>query len=369
MAAFGGTGGPGQDTAEVEERHRFDEASLARYLAKEVSGFDGSLAVRKFGFGQSNPTFFLSNRDKKYVLRKKPAGKLIKGAHAVDREFRVMRALGNAGFKVPKMHVLCEDESVIGTSFYVMDFVQGRIVDNGLDKLPLEQRKPAMLAIVQTLAKLHSYDPAALGLVNVEHAFGKVGGFYSRQISTMTRTSEMQASKVAPLQSMPALLKLFEANMPEEKSCVVHGDWKPDNMILSDGSSPHVLAVLDWELSTIGHPMSDLANMCLPFHLGPIGRMVSYPEFGDGCFSEEEVHKAYCEAAGIPFPIAHWSFFVAFSAFRLGVIAQGIAMRAVQGTASQADASQAGSISTVANGLCDSALGMMTKAFGASSKL
>lgn len=361
--------GPGQETTQIEERHRFDEASLERYLTRELPGFPGITAVRKFGFGQSNPTFCIECHGKKYVLRKKPPGKLIKGAHAVDREYRVMKVLGLVGFEVPKMHVLCEDESVLGTPFYLMDFVEGRIVDNGLLKLPLEQRKPAMLAIVKTLAKLHSYDPVALGLVNEKDAFGRVGGFYSRQISTMAKTSEMQASKVEPLRSMKSLLKTFEANMPEDRSCVVHGDWKPDNVILSAGSHPFVLAVLDWELSTLGHPMSDLANMCLPYHLGPLGTIVSYPAFGDGCFTEEEVHRAYCDASGISFPINSWSFFIAFSCFRLAVIAQGVAMRASQGMASNADSGQASQIASVANALCDKALEIMTDPNGMKAKL
>jgi len=362
--------GPGQETTQIEERHRFDEASLERYLTRELPGFPGITAVRKFGFGQSNPTFCITCHEKKYVLRKRPPGKLIKGAHAVDREYRVMKVLGSVGFEVPKMHLLCEDESILGTSFYLMDFVEGRIVDNGLLKLPFEQRKPAMLAIVKTLAKLHSYDPVELGLVNQKDAFGKVGGFYFRQISTMAKTSEMQASKVEPLRSMKSLLKTFEANMPEDRSCVVHGDWKPDNVILSAGEdTPFVLGVLDWELSTIGHPMSDLANMCLPYHLGPLGALVSYPAFGEGCFTEEEVHRAYCDASGTPFPIHHWSFFIAFSCFRLAVIAQGVAMRASQGMASNADSGQALQISFVANALCDKALEIMTDSIGATAKL
>lgn len=364
---------PGQESSEVEDRHRFDEASLSRYLAKEIPDFDGSLTVKKFGSGQSNPTFFLTtDKGRKYVLRKQPPGELIRGAHAVDREFRVMRALGNAGYEVPGMHTLCLDEGVIGTMFYVMDFIQGRIVDNGLLKLPVEQRKPAMMAITRSLAKLHSYDLTALGFVNPSDPFGKVGCFYSRQIKTMMRTSEAQASKAQPLRSINALLGLFKANMPEDRSCVIHGDWKPDNIVLSADRSPRVLAVLDWELSTIGHPLSDLANMCLPFHLGELGSLIKDPAdpgFGEGSLSEDEIHRVYCDAAGIAYPIANWSFFVAFSMFRLAVITQGVAMRAALGTASGMKPLQATRLAMEANRLCDSSLDIMNKAFGHTAKL
>ncbi|CAJ1361218.1 unnamed protein product, partial [Effrenium voratum] len=168
---------PGQNTVEVEARLRFDEASLARFLRQEGLGFD-ELLVRKFGYGQSNPTYFLEAAGQRYVLRKQPPGKVIRGAHAVDREFRVMKALGEAGYEVPQVHVLCEDPQVIGTPFYIMSFVQGQIADNGLLKLPQEQRRPVMSSIVQSLAKLHSYDPEKLGLVGGPKPFGKIGGFY-----------------------------------------------------------------------------------------------------------------------------------------------------------------------------------------------
>lgn len=380
--AGGGPGldGPSQETVDIEERLRFDERSLERFLAERLPGFEGSIAAKKFGYGASNPTFLLStSAGQKYVLRKKPPGKLIKGAHAVEREYRVMKALGDAGFEAPRMHLLCEDENVIGTAFYVMDFVKGQIPDNGLHKLEPELRRPAFLAIVAVLAKLHSYDPAALGLLESGRAFGKMGGFYERQIATMSRTSEAQVAgskgKVAPMQSMRPLLALFAANLPEDRSCVVHGDWKPDNVILSEGEGrPLVLAVLDWELSTIGHPMSDLANMCLPYHLGPLGGMLNYPPFdlaeGSGVPTEEEVHMAYCSATGLPFPIADWNFFVAFSAYRLAVIVQGVAMRASLGQASQkAAGAQVEGAVQLANTLCDFAHDMMCKAYGAGSKL
>mmetsp|Transcript_87120 Transcript_87120/g.154180 ORF Transcript_87120/g.154180 Transcript_87120/m.154180 type:complete len:380 (+) Transcript_87120:45-1184(+) len=373
-------GVPGQDTFDVEERLRFDEEALERFLvSKGLPGVAGGpLRVKKFGYGQSNPTYFLETAGgQKYVLRKQPPGRIIKGAHAVDREFRVIKAVGEAGYQVPSAHLLCENTDIIGTSFYVMSFMKGQIPDNGLLTLPKEHRKPVMRSIVQSLAKLHSYDPKKLGLTEGEKPFGKIGGFYKRQISTMSRTSEAQVKgaggKVPPLERMPELLQLFEANMPEDRSCIIHGDWKPDNVILTDvdGQVPEVMAVVDWELSTIGHPMSDLANLCLPYHLQHLGGIVGYTvidwEADDSLPSEEEVHKTYCEASGVPYPIAGWSFFVAFSCFRLSVIIQGVAMRAATGTASSAHAGDGRAQSQAADAMCNLACDIMTKAFGSVS--
>lgn len=367
---------PGQDTVEVEARLRFDEAALARYLISQgLPGVDGGpLKVKKFGYGQSNPTYCLDTHGgQRYVLRKQPPGKFIRGAHAVDREYRVMKALGQVGYEVPVVHALCEDPKVIGTSFYVMSFVKGHIPDNGLLKLPKDRRRSAMEAIVQSLARLHSYDPNTLGLLSGK-PYGKVGGFYERQIRTMKRTSEAQVSgsdgHIPPMQRINDLIQLFEANMPPDRSCVIHGDWKPDNLILSPDGQPKVLAVVDWELSTIGHPMSDLANLCLPYHLGGLGRLVGYPALGseeDGsAIEEEEVLRAYCAAAGVHYPIDHWSFYVAFACFRLAVIIQGVAMRVAKGSSSAAHGDVQSQISAF-NAMCSLGCDIMTKAFGPGS--
>jgi aminoglycoside phosphotransferase (APT) family kinase protein len=345
-----------------------------------LPGFDGAIDVKKFGYGASNPTYFVSTSSgQKYVLRKKPPGKLIKGAHAVEREFRVMKALEGKSFEVPRMHVLCEDCDVIGTPFYVMGFVKGQIPDNGLASLPRQHRRPAMLAIVRALAKLHSFDPVELGLMETGNTFGKSGGFYERQIRAMSRTSENQVAgsvgKVGPLMAMPELLKQFAAHMPLDRSCVIHGDYKPDNILLSEGdSTPKVLAIVDWELSTIGHPLSDLANLCLPYHLGPLGALVKYGPFdmsGDsGLANEEEVHKSYCEVTGVPFPIADWTFFVAFSCFRLAVIVQGVAMRAALGQGSSQGGEHAvAQMCAVVGQLSDIALQKMKDHYGQLAKL
>lgn len=359
---------PSQKTVEVEERLRFDEAALQAFLARQgLPGVEGPLSVKKFGYGQSNPTYCLEANDRRYVLRKQPPGKVIRGAHAVDREFRVMQALYKAGYEVPDVHILCEDPKVIGTPFYVMSFVQGQIVDNGLLKLPKEQREAVMTSIVQSLAKLHSYDPSRWGLL-AGKPFGKMGGFYQRQIQTLQRTSEAQVSnsegQVPAMKQMPELLRLFKQNMPPDMSCVIHGDWKPDNLILSLESPPRVMAVVDWELSTIGHPMSDLANLCLPYHLGDFGKVVDYPQLGgESGISEEEVLQAYCQASGVKYPIDHWSFYVAFACFRLAVIIQGVAMRTSRGSASDGSGNVQKQ-AEAADSMCSLAVDIMQKAFG-----
>lgn len=371
----------GQETVKPEGRHAIDETALTHFLARELPGFEGQVSVTKFGYGQSNPTYLLeTTAGKQYVLRKRPPGKLIKSAHAVDREYRIMRALGTVGFQVPRVHLLCEDEAVLGTSFYVMDFVRGPIVDNALLQAIPEERRGIMMSIVRTLARLHSYDPAALGLLQAGSAYGRLGGFYERQIATMSRTSDAQvagsAGMVPPMRSFRPLLDMFRAHMPEDKSCIIHGDWKPDNMILSQDPGPkEVVAVLDWELSTIGHPMSDLANLCLAYHM-PAGNPVGYPAFdtspGSGIPAEDEVHRAYCEAAGVTYPIVDWSFFVAFACLRLSVIAQGVAMRVAKGQSSALGAASEEVVRKVvaaAEFMCDLGFDIMRKARGESSKL
>eukprot|EP00929_Paragymnodinium_shiwhaense_P027012 TRINITY_DN15956_c0_g1_i1.p1 TRINITY_DN15956_c0_g1~~TRINITY_DN15956_c0_g1_i1.p1 ORF type:complete len:371 (+),score=80.62 TRINITY_DN15956_c0_g1_i1:69-1181(+) len=366
----------GQGTIAAAGRFKINEDSLEKYLAASLPGFAGRIDVKKFGYGQSNPTYLLSTSSgQKYVMRKKPPGKLIKGAHAVDREYRIIRSLGEAGFEVPRAHLLCENGNVIGTDFYVMDFVQGIVPDNGMQKLPQAQRRPAMVAMVRTLAKLHSYEPAKLGLLSGDKPYGQMGGFYKRQISTLKRTSDAQVKAsqdgaVPQMGKIEELLKKFEANMPEDISCVIHGDYKPDNVIFAAEGPARVLAVLDWELSTLGHPMSDLANMCLPYYLeegNPINYAVFDTSEAGGVPPIEEVHRAYCEAAGLPYPIANWSFYVAFAFFRLSVIAQGIASRASRGQASGASANMTPLLVHGAEFLCNSAFDIMSKV--SSSKL
>lgn len=259
-------------------------------------------------------------------MRKKPHGKLIKSAHAVEREYRVMAALGPRGFPVPRMLFLCEDAGVIGTPFYLMDFCRGRVnTDNGLGSVARADRPAAMRSIVDTLAALHRTDIDAAGLGE----YGRRGGFYPRQIATMERVSDAQAQAgpVPQIAARPQLLDWFRANLPADRTTIVHGDFKPDNCILAP-DSPSVLAVVDWELSTLGHPLSDLANLCLGYYFKP-GFARNVPPMQD-------VHRHYCSRTGTPYPIEGWRFAVAFAFFRLSVIIQGIAARAARGQASNA---------------------------------
>lgn len=327
-------GKAGQHTVDVPDAQRFDEAALLAYMRGRIPGIpDAGIRIRKFGYGQSNPTFFVEAADgsRRWVMRKKPHGKLVKSAHMVEREYQVMAALGPRGFPVPKMLFLCEDSSVIGTPFYVMDFCKGRVVDNGLRQVAKQDRAATLRAIVETLAKLHSTDLDQAGLGD----FGRRGGYYTRQIQTMTKVSNTQAEGgAAPIEAREKLLAYFRANLPADRTTLVHGDWKPDNCILAP-DSPSVLAVVDWEMSTLGHPLTDLANMCLPYYIpkkGPLGMV--YQRWADGVPPIEDVHRHYCSLTGISYPIEGWRFAVAFAFFRLSVIMQGIVARASKGQAS-----------------------------------
>ena len=268
----------GQSTIDVPKRLAVDVPKLQAYCEKEVPGFKGALSLKKFGQGQSNPTYLLTtDTGQKYVMRKQPPGKHPKGAHAVDREAKVIGALGSkGGFPVPEVYSLCTDASVLGGMFYIMSFNQGRIYDNAMQAAEPAQRSELLLKVVQTLAQLHSQDVDKLGLAN----YGRNGGFYERQIKTMTRTTQAQVElgggKAAPIPRLKELLAWFSANMPEDRSALMHGDFKPDNVVFAPEGGTKVVAVLDWELSTLGHPLADLANVCLPYYFKP-GTV--YPSF------------------------------------------------------------------------------------------
>eukprot|EP01062_Namystynia_karyoxenos_P080978 TRINITY_DN8820_c0_g1_i2.p1 TRINITY_DN8820_c0_g1~~TRINITY_DN8820_c0_g1_i2.p1 ORF type:complete len:364 (+),score=104.90 TRINITY_DN8820_c0_g1_i2:87-1094(+) len=306
----------GQKTTEVPELQRFDEESLLRYMRQQLGRpLPGGLRVRKFSYGQSNPTYSVEAADgsARWVLRKKPPGKLIKSAHMVEREYLVMSRLGQRGFPVPRVHFLCEDNAVIGTPFYVMDFVKGRIPDNGLNSLPREQRAEAMASIVRTLAELHNSGIDELGLAG----YGKRGDFYRRQIATMERISDQQAQGPVPqIKNRQKLLDWFRANLPADRTTVIHGDYKPDNCILHP-TEPRVAGVVDWELSTLGHPLSDMANLCLPYYIPKRSALaLVYKRWGEGVPPLEEVHRQYCSLTGVPYPLQGWSFAMAFAFFR-----------------------------------------------------
>jgi len=321
------------EITEVRTAHRFDENALADYLRANIKGFSGKLKVGQFQYGQSNPTFLLSSDGKTYVLRKKPPGKLLPSAHAVDREYRIIKTLREADIPVAEALLLCTDDSIIGTPFYVMEHVEGRIfrdVTASMAKSPKE-RWTIFDAMNDTLAKIHLVDWKALGLAD----FGKPGNYMARQVSRWHR--QYEASKTDDIEDMDYLFEWLEKNLPDDDSAtVVHGDLRLENMIIHP-SEPRVLAVLDWELSTLGHPLSDLAYNCIQYYI-PVskGRLSGYKGLNLselGIPLETDYVDAYCRRTGRSM-IADWEFFMAFSIFRLAGIVQGVYKRGLDGIAS-----------------------------------
>ncbi len=326
-------------------QHRLDEAALFARLAADLPGFSGPATLKQFQGGQSNPTYLITTSERKFVLRKKPPGKLLPSAHQVEREFQVMRALAGSGVPVPSARLLCEDERVIGTSFYVMDFVDGRVLaDTSLADEPKGDRKPIYLELARTLADLHRVDPTAVGLEN----FGKPQNFVGRQIERWTR--QYEAARTRDIPEMDALIAWLPRNAPAtEETTIVHGDFRLGNMIYARGGAD-ILAVLDWELATLGHPLSDLAYAALPWHL-PAGGV--YPGLrgldfeAEALPTEAEFLKAYAEAVGRP-DIPDWRFFLALSLFRLVGITQGVYARALAGNAADRSAERMGKVAVAA---------------------
>ena len=313
-----------------------DEAALNRYLTSAIDGFDGLQSIVKFPGGQSNPTFRLVAKSGQYVLRRKPAGSLLKSAHAVEREYRVMSALATTEVPVPRMRVLCEDESVIGSAFFVMDYLDGRIFwDPALPDLSNAERASVYDEMNRTLAALHSVDVESVGL----SSFGRPGDYFARQLARWT--DQYRASETGVLADMDRLIVWLADNLPPDdgRIALVHGDYRIDNMIF-DSNAPKLLALLDWELSTLGHPFADLAYQCMQWRLPNQGRMRGLAGIDRGALglpSEEQYVARYCERmklAGIP----HWNFYLAFSFFRLAAILQGVKKRALDGNASNPEA-------------------------------
>lgn len=311
---------------------RIDEASLEHYLAANLPGFEGPLKAEKFSGGQSNPTFRISAGGKDYVLRRKPPGQLLKSAHQVDREYRVMKALAGTGVPVPRMHLLCEDESVIGTIFFVMEYLDGRIFwDPALPEMSNADRARTYDDMNRMLAALASLDPAAVGLGE----FGRPGSYFARQ--TKRWTDQYRASETVKIPDMELLIDWLGKNMPADDGLVsvVHGDYRLDNMIFHP-TEPRCLAVVDWELSTLGHPYSDIAYQCMQWRLpneGNFRGLGGRDRTALGIPTEEEYVAKFCERMKIS-SIPIWTFCLVFNFFRLAAIIQGVYKRGLDGSAS-----------------------------------
>ena len=309
-----------------------DTTALDVWASAHVEGYAGPARAIKYPTGQSNPTYRIETPGRAYVLRCKPPGKLLKSAHMVEREFRVLRALGGVGYPVPPALALCEDESVAGSVFYVMAHVEGEIYwDPALPEQTNSQRAAIYDSMNAALAALHSVDLARSGLAD----FGKPGNYFARQ--TQRWTQQYRDSETATIRDMDRLIDWLAANMPPDDGRVslVHGDFRIDNMIFAPGSG-QLLAVLDWELSTIGHPFADLAYQCMQWRLPNAGEMRGLggiDRAAMGLPSDEAYVAAYCQRMGLA-GVPHWPFLIAFSFFRFAAILQGVYKRALDGNAS-----------------------------------
>jgi len=341
MDHFSGTGA-------VSQQHAFDVQALQDWLTANMSGFGGPLSVEQFKGGQSNPTYKLITPGRAYVMRTKPGprSKLLPSAHAIEREFRVMNALALSGVPVARMHVLCEDEAIIGRAFYVMEFVEGRVFwEQSLPGQTVEERGAVYDEMNRVLAALHSVDIRSVGLTD----FGKPGNYFDRQIGRWSK--QYQASITEPIPEMDQLMAWLPAHMPasaldETQVAIVHGDYRLDNLIFHP-DEPRIIAVLDWELSTLGHPLADFSYHCMSWHIEPgVFRGIAGLDFAAlGIPSERDYVRRYCERTGRGSPdelLADWNFYLAYNLFRLAAITQGIAKRVVDGTASSAQARATG---------------------------
>lgn len=329
-------------TRPVAPQHAFDEAALARWMEGRVEGFDGALRVEQFKGGQSNPTFLLASGDRRYVLRRKPAGQLLPSAHAVDREFRVISALHGTEVPVAKTHALCDDPSVIGTMFYVMDYVEGRVIwDPRLPSLSPDQRRAHYAELGRVIAALHRVDPVAVGLAD----YGRPGHYIERQVKRWTQ--QYKAAETETIEAVDQLIEWLPAHLPPgDETAIVHGDYRFDNVIFHP-TEPRILAVLDWELSTLGHPLVDFAYHCMTWHMtageGARGLAgIDLPALGIP--TEGQYLQTYLQRTGRSASVSpdHWRYYLVFNMFRLVGILQGITARALQGNASNEQALQTG---------------------------
>ncbi len=335
-------------TKPVASSHAFDVGALQAYLLATLPGFAGPLTVEQFKGGQSNPTYKLLTPARSYVMRTKPgpAAKLLPSAHAVEREFRVMKGLAGSGVPVAQMHVLCEDEAVIGRAFYVMEFMDGRVLwDQSLPGMTAAERGAIYDEMNRVIAALHSVDVAAAGLAD----YGKPGNYFERQIGRWSK--QYLASQTEPIAEMDRLIAWLPAHMPAgardgTQVAVVHGDFRLDNLVFHK-TEPRVIAVLDWELSTLGHPLADFSYHCMAWHIPPgVFRGIGGLDLAAlGIPSEAEYVRRYCERTGrsdAAALAADWNFYLAYNLFRLASITQGIAKRVVDGTAASAQARATG---------------------------
>jgi aminoglycoside phosphotransferase (APT) family kinase protein len=313
----------------VWDGYRFDVARLADYCAKHLAGFVGPLEVAQFHGGASNPTFLLTDLGtaRRFVMRKKPPGVLLPSAHAIEREYRIMHALNASAVPVPQMLLLVDDVEIVGTAFYLMSFLDGRIYKDNLliDMSPLD-RRAAYRNVASTLAALHALDPSAIGLGDL----GRGGNYYSRQLSRWTR--QYRETQTETIAAMDELIDLLPTAIPADDSfSLVHGDYRLENVMFAP-NQPQVIAVLDWELSTLGHPLADVAFFCLFYHADFMdwGSNATIDFDTTGIPREAEFVRDYCAASGHD-RIDNWAFYLSFSAFRLASIAQGVQKRARDG--------------------------------------
>jgi aminoglycoside phosphotransferase (APT) family kinase protein len=315
---------------------QLDNATLAKYLADKLPGFKGPLQSKKFAGGQSNPTYLLTSPSGQYVLRRKPPGQLLASAHAVDREFRVLQALENSPVPVAKPLLLCADDSVAGSMFYLMEYVAGRIFwDPALPELSKQERAPHLFAMLDVLAAIHDVELGAAGLED----FGHPGNYFERQTGRWSK--QYRAAETECIPEMAHLMDWLPANMPADDGQVslIHGDYRLDNLIFHPQQA-RVLAVLDWELSTLGHPLADLAYFCMCLRLPRTERikgLAGMPLAEMGIPDEQAFVQRYCELRGLP-AIKGWNFYLAFSMFRLAAICQGVMKRALDGNAANDNA-------------------------------
>jgi aminoglycoside phosphotransferase (APT) family kinase protein len=317
-------------TKEVAESHRFDESRLLAWMQANVAGFEGPLEVRQFKGGQSNPTYQLVTPAKKYVMRRKPPGKLLPSAHAVDREYKVITALYPTGFPVAKTYGLCTDDEVIGTWFYVMDMVEGRILwDQSLPGYEPAERHAIFMAKLKTLADLHNTDVEAVGLSD----FGRPGNYFGRQVDRWSK--QYRASETVKIETIDKLMDWLPQTLPaDDQTSIVHGDYRLDNMVLH-ATEPRVIAVLDWELSTLGNPLADFTYLLMNWVNGTVSTIPDLKAHGIPTL--DEYVAEYCRLTGRDgLPELNWYF--AYNGFRLAGILQGIVGRVRDGTANSPQA-------------------------------